>query len=138
MNLASRLEGLTKRYGSPLLISETTQAAVVDAGFSLRQIDAVRVKGREEPSVVYEVLDALPAAVWAVRERDIAAFHRGLKSYQSGDFSAATADFTAVAQAAEAAGYPDRVAEIHLDRLRTLSLHGVPKNWRGVFTATMK
>ncbi len=58
VNVASRLEGVNKQYGTHVLISEGTRRAIGD-GFLSREIDRVMVKGRVEPVTVYELLGAV-------------------------------------------------------------------------------
>jgi len=59
VNVASRMEGLTKIYHTPILISEDTLIALSDHGkYCLRFVDRVHVKGRVRPLSVYEVFDA--------------------------------------------------------------------------------
>ncbi len=59
VNLASRIENLTKVYGSKIAVSEATIDAVKSAGaFSYRFLDRVKVKGKETPVSIYEILDA--------------------------------------------------------------------------------
>lgn len=61
VNLASRIESLTKIYGTPLLISEQTYYGLADAAHhETRFIDRLKVRGREQPQSVYEVFDADP------------------------------------------------------------------------------
>ena len=55
VNLASRLEGANKLYGTRILLSETTAEAVKDR-FLIRKIDVLRVKGKSKPMAVYELL----------------------------------------------------------------------------------
>ncbi len=57
VNLASRIEGLNKRYATGILVSEDTWHHVKDE-FLFRELDTVRVKGKEEPKVIYELLPA--------------------------------------------------------------------------------
>ncbi len=93
VNLASRLEGLTKQYGVPLILSESV-ARRVRGAFPLRTIDTVRVKGRHAPVTVYTVpLDAdyLPwQPPWLDRHE------QAWGAYRRGDFAAARALFAEV------------------------------------------
>lgn len=56
VNLASRLEGLNKYYGSHVLVSEDTRRQVGDGGFTFRELDRVRVMGKFQPVVIHELL----------------------------------------------------------------------------------
>ncbi len=56
VNLASRVEGLNKRYGSSIIITEYTQA-LLSSQFLTRYLEAVQVKGKEEYVVIYELLE---------------------------------------------------------------------------------
>ena len=61
VNVASRMEGLTKRYNAGIIISEETMKALADPGiYRIRRLDSVRVHGKEDPVTVYEVYDADP------------------------------------------------------------------------------
>ncbi len=55
VNLASRAEGLNKIYGTSIIITENTQKVVKDK-FETRKLDAVRVKGKEKPILIYELV----------------------------------------------------------------------------------
>src|SRR5262249_19738191 len=56
VNLSSRLEGLNKDYGTHILANETTYAAAKDSGFVFRELDLIRVKGKNLPVVIYELI----------------------------------------------------------------------------------
>jgi adenylate cyclase len=55
VNLASRIEGVNRVYGTQILISDTT-AAEIGASFELREIDTIAVKGKSETVRIYELL----------------------------------------------------------------------------------
>src|SRR4026209_2952877 len=57
VNLASRLQDLTKTYGVELVVDEAT-ASALDGRAALREIDRIRVKGRERPETIFEVMEA--------------------------------------------------------------------------------
>lgn len=90
VNLASRLEGLTKHYGVPLLISNRTFMALKHPeNYHIRLIDRVQVKGKSEQVAVYEVFDADPPEL---RERKLAMqnnFEQAIISYHASDREAA-------------------------------------------------
>lgn len=72
VNVASRLEGLTRHYGSAILITEDVRSRLPDR-FHVRFLDVARLKGRGEPVSIHEVFDHEPESV---RERKLAAVER--------------------------------------------------------------
>src|SRR5216683_8030793 len=56
VNLSARLEGLNKDYGTHILVNETTYRAASNSGFVFRELDLIRVKGKLEPVVIYELV----------------------------------------------------------------------------------
>ena len=85
VNIASRLEGLSKTYGTEIIISESTRAKI-DRTFTVRELDWVKVKGKERAIKVYELMDGK-------RDSSLDLFEEGLHFYQAGDFSAARGKF---------------------------------------------
>jgi len=81
VNLASRLEGTNKEYGTNIIISEFTHAQVREE-LICRELDAIRVKGKERPVRIFELLgDRKDAAGWQViADR----FKEGLEKYRAG------------------------------------------------------
>lgn len=76
VNLASRLEGQSKNYGTPLLIGEQTATAAAGA-FHIIELDRIRVKGRSELSPVYTVVRMLSDAQRRSHEAFLAASYAG-------------------------------------------------------------
>ncbi|HZE21390.1 MAG TPA: adenylate/guanylate cyclase domain-containing protein, partial [Desulfobaccales bacterium] len=91
VNLASRLEGLNKYYGTNILISETTAHALGN-GFILRDVDQVRVKGKVHAARIYQLLgEGEPEPELA---GFVALYHQGLTLYREGRFDECLAAFT--------------------------------------------
>jgi adenylate cyclase len=113
VNLASRLEGLCKVYGVKIIIPEQTRIHLDDA-FVCRELDRVRVKGRQAPVTIYELIgqrDAENADVtWISR------FENGLTCYRNRDFDTAIHHFEHVLRTMP----EDRPARLFITRCRTL------------------
>jgi class 3 adenylate cyclase len=89
VNLASRLEAANKTYGTSILVSEATRERAGDA-FATRELDRVRVAGRETPVRIFELAgraSSLPEALRARQRR----FEAALARYRARDFAAALA-----------------------------------------------
>jgi adenylate cyclase len=93
VNLASRLEGLTKEYGVAIIIGEETRAAVPD--IRCREIDRVRVKGRGHPVTIFE---PLPEAEESIAG-ELAMWDKALLQYRERRFADAAASLAALASA---------------------------------------
>jgi len=92
VNLASRLEGLNKYYGTNILISQGT-AEALENGFILRDVDRVRVKGKAQASGIFELVsEGEPAPEMA---RFLAAYHQGLALYRQQRWVNSAAQFQA-------------------------------------------
>ncbi len=86
VNLASRLEGITKQYGVGIIVGENTRNAVPD--FVYRELDQVRVKGKDKPVAIYEPIGLNGQVDKAVLE-EIKLFHQALKLYRKQDWEQA-------------------------------------------------
>lgn len=91
VNLAARLEGVNKVYGTTIMASDTTVAQCGDK-LQFRELDRVRVKGRETPVTIYE-----PLHIDAIEPDKLTAFALALQCWREGDFRAAREHFTALA-----------------------------------------
>lgn len=109
VNLAARLEGLTKTYGTPIVLSAFT-AAALDRSVELRELDTVVVKGKTEPVAIFEALAALPEDTRALRRRSLPHFQAGLSALRAGRWHEATVHFAECL----AVDSDDRAARLHL------------------------
>lgn len=125
VNLASRLEGLTKPYGVGILISESCLLAARWQGH-VRYVDQVRVKGRNEPVRMFEPL-AKPLAEAVAEEWD-----RVVRFYLAGNFAAAREHLGELHDA-----HPDPLYAVYLERLEEFAA-SPPESWDGVYTHTAK
>lgn len=113
VNLASRLESITRVYGAPLLISEHTLYGLADASkYSVRLIDRVRVKGKTHPQSVYEVFDADLPELHEAKLRTLPLFSRAIACYHMRDVERARD----LLQQCREAGPTDSVVELYLER----------------------
>jgi adenylate cyclase len=83
VNLASRLEGITKQYGAGVIVGENTRNTVAD--FVYRELDLVRVKGKDKPVAIYEPL-GLTGEVDKAALDELKLFHQMLKLYRKQDW----------------------------------------------------
>ncbi|MBI5483884.1 MAG: adenylate/guanylate cyclase domain-containing protein, partial [Deltaproteobacteria bacterium] len=125
VNLASRLEGLNKYYGSHILVSQETRLQVNHDRFTFREVDRVRVKGKLQPIVMYELmigdLDLLPS------------FEDALVKYRSRDFSGARAIFEELSVTRN-----DGPSRLYLGRCDEYLASPPPDDWDGVYIAKGK
>jgi len=90
VNLASRLEGMTKEYRVRIIISESTYAQV-KSQFVAREVDKIRVKGKHHPVTIYELMG--PLSELHKHEALLAAYNTALECYRTHDWVEATGKF---------------------------------------------
>jgi hemerythrin len=113
VNLASRLEGLTKRYGAPLLVSEAALYALTGAaGRTVRFLDRIRVKGKRQPQSVYEVFEADAPALRAAKLETRPWFEEAVACYHLREVGAAEPLLRRCLEAAPG----DAAARLYLER----------------------
>jgi adenylate cyclase len=125
VNVASRLEARTKDYGVGILVAEPTRRLVKDIVF--RQVDRVRLKGKEEAVTIYEPI-GFESEVGEETREEIALWHASLRAYRAREWDAAAADLARLARAA-----PERklyaIAAANIEEKRRAAL---PADWDGV------
>jgi class 3 adenylate cyclase len=129
VNLASRVEGLTKLYGATCVVTDATVARLSEpVRHSLRELDRVLVVGRTTPVVIYELLDLDPADQREAKLAAAADFQCGMASYREGDFRAAVAAFIRCLNACRA----DRAATLYVQRCVELAQGTPAGGWHGI------
>ncbi len=123
-NLASRLEGANKAFGSYFMAADAVRGSAGD-GFVWRKLGRLRVVGRQTPVDVFEPLGATdePAPAW------LDTYHSALAAFEAGRFEEAEAGFRAIDGDAVSSHHADRCA-----RLRAAP----PEAWDGVIGLTEK
>jgi class 3 adenylate cyclase len=113
VNLASRVESMTKLYGVELLISEDARAAMADpSAFHMREVDHVRVRGKTQPVRLYEICDADPPAMRDGKLANQPRFAEALAHFYAGRLGAARDAW----RACVAACADDRAARMQAER----------------------
>ncbi|MHB2018477.1 MAG: adenylate/guanylate cyclase domain-containing protein [Candidatus Xenobia bacterium] len=123
VNVASRLEGMNKVYGTTILVSETVHAAAASA-FAFRRIDRVAVKGRQQGILIYELL----GPPGTPRTEAVERYEQALKAYFARDFQ----------QALSLLDPHDAPSQRLITRCHALIETPPPVDWDGSFVATMK
>ncbi len=133
VNLASRLEGLNKVYGTDILVGENT-ARVVASRFLLREIDMVRVKGRKQAVTIYELMGKAETSVSPELEKALAAYAAGLQAYRQRAWREALELFNE----AVAVRPSDGASRTMIGRCETYLRTPCPDDWDGVFDQLFK
>ncbi len=128
VNVASRLEGLTKLYNTPLLIGNDTFLNLkhVDR-YSIRMLDRVQVKGKENAVMVYEVFDADPPEIKNYKLATRELYEKAWMAYQYREFGQASELF----QRCYDSAHQDQAAKIFARRCQNLIQFGVSEEWDG-------
>lgn len=127
VNLGSRLEGLTRTYGVDIIVSESTRHAVPE--FEFRELDVVRVKGKDHPVAIYEPVGPIDEVGRELRKA-LKRYHAALEKYRQRNWDAAEREIFSLSRE-----YPDdTVYAMYLDRIMYFRSHPPPNDWDGVFT----
>jgi adenylate cyclase len=130
VNVASRLEGANKEYGTEIIIGEETRRLAGD-GVQVRELDRLMVYGRSGGLAIYELLDVASDAglpPW------VALYERGLAAYRAQDFAGAIALFGQVLEERPA----DQPARIMLARSKDLLAAPPGKDWQATNAMKVK
>ena len=129
VNLAARLEGLTKFYGANIIISEAMFMSLSDpTAYNYRFLDKIQVKGKSTAVSVFEILDGSSEEVIDLKIKTRQDFERGLDLYHQQNFHMAILQFRRVLDI----NPDDKAAEVYLRRAEYYEKHGVPEFWEGI------
>jgi adenylate cyclase len=131
VNLASRLEGANKEYGTRILLGPATHDAVRDAVVA-RGLDLVRVKGKREPVQIHELLGMAPAS--PALAAFVARFQWGLSAYQAQRWDEAIARF----READQLRGGDPPSRNYVERCEAMRRDPPGPEWDGVFEMKTK
>ncbi|OGT47868.1 MAG: hypothetical protein A3E83_03355 [Gammaproteobacteria bacterium RIFCSPHIGHO2_12_FULL_41_20] len=128
VNIASRLEGINKIYGTQIIVSESVYKAIKN-NFILRKLDNIIVKGKSEPTTIYELLTANAAELSFDIATYLRVFDKGFSYYQQKSWDAAITEFTLCLQL-----YPeDTLAPLFIKRCEHFKSHPPNMSWQGVW-----
>ncbi len=131
VNLAARLEGANKTYGTKTLITEAVHEKV-KAVFLCREIDLLTVKGKSKPARIFEVLGFQKDATDKLAQiKKI--FEQGLAAYRTQKWQAAEKAFAFLKE-----NFKDETSTVFLRRIAVFKRDPPEQDWDGVFNLTVK
>jgi len=133
VNLASRLEGINKIYGTEVIIGENT-ANLVDGSFILRELDRVRVKGKDKAIAIYELIARVRDPLPDEKIQLLATYAEGLSAYRAQHWREALSIF----DQAQTLWAEDQASRVMANRCRAYLEMPPPGDWDGVFQMVTK
>jgi adenylate cyclase len=131
VNLGSRLEGLTKEYGVAIIVSETVKMEVSD--YIFRELDRVKVKGKDKPVAIFEPLGEYAVQDSATRQ-ELETYHQALQLYRQQQWN----DAETILKTLYLKNPNRLIYKIYLERITYFKEHPPQPNWDGVTTFTTK
>jgi len=144
VNLASRLEGVTKYYHQSIIVSEYVYNAAKD-NFIFKKADSVRVKGKDHPVGLYTVYEAWRGEAGAdtpefllIDREALDQYNKGLKLYAMREWETAKQYFNKALSIAESTGQEDYLSSMYLSRIAEFQADPPPPDWDATITMTEK
>ena len=131
VNLASRLEGANKAYGSYLMISQATKEAIGDE-FVTRKLDLLKVVGKKEPIIVYELMERKLHADEKMLQL-VEAYNEAIALYEQRQWAEAFKRFEAIEKT-----YNDPPSHTYAERCAKFKRKAPPADWNGVYILKSK
>ncbi|MFP4363481.1 MAG: adenylate/guanylate cyclase domain-containing protein [Spirochaetia bacterium] len=130
VNLASRLEGLTKYYRQSIIISETVKHQAEEA-IQLREVDTVKVKGKEESTKIYTTIEGQPLAK---DKENLNNYQKALSMYKLKNWNTAIEYFQNISEK-----FPDDyISEMYIKRCKYFIKNPPPEDWDGAMEMEIK
>ena len=126
VNLGSRLEGLTKKYGVRLIVSESTKDAAPE--YAYRELDRVRVKGKAKPVAIYEPL-VLVEQLAPQLKKELKLFADTMRLYRAQQWDTAELNFVNLQRSSTSPG----PYKVYAERVAYFRKSPPPSDWDGVF-----
>jgi adenylate cyclase len=134
VNLASRLEGLNKIYGTEIILSKSTLDSIESAepAFLVRELDLVQVKGKEKPIPIFELIDFYPGSL---KQRTLVKFFsEALYLFRERSFQKARDKFADIMGT-----FPDdKPSSLYFERCSQYIAQPPPVEWEGIYIAKEK
>lgn len=130
VNLASRMEGITKEYGVEMIVGEGTKNTVTD--FAYRELDRVRVKGKDEPVAIYEPIGPAAELDKAVQD-ELKLFQQTLKFYRAQGWDKTEMQLLNLQRMSQ-----HKLYELYAERVQYFRANPPGSDWDGVFVFTHK
>lgn len=131
VNLASRLEGLTKSYGVAMIVSESTTKAAPD--FLYRELDSVKVKGKNNACVIFEPIGPIEHIASEVSE-SLEKYNKALSLYRNRDWNTAKYEFNTLLEAQPSS----KLYQLYVQRCEEMIAHPPDEDWDGSYVFTTK
>jgi class 3 adenylate cyclase/HAMP domain-containing protein len=129
VNLASRLEGLTKIYGAPIILSQDSLIKIDNPlQYNFRFLDIVKVKGRKSSVNIFEILDGEKAHQRKLKIETKEKFNKAIDLYRNKSFKEASVLFSTLEQI----NPHDKAIHLYQERCEKNIKHGIPEDWDGV------
>lgn len=131
VNLASRIESLTKFYGAHIMVGESTQRDQTD--FIFRKLDRVKVKGKNRGIEIYEVLGRT-SQLTPELDQELKQYHQALDAYFAQKWDESYKLMDTLHQQ-----HPDaKIYKLYLERIQQNKEHPLPADWDGVYVHLSK
>jgi adenylate cyclase len=129
VNLAARIESTTKIFKVPIILSDGVYDSLSNPdAFLIREIDTVRVRGKDNFVVLFEAFDNDKEELLEQKKLNLSVYNSALEHYKSGDFKTAEELFLRCLENAPS----DRLLSIYINRCKKLQEHPPGPKWKGI------